>query len=64
MNETIFLKHPWKVEELITGAKYHFKTSLARKIVNIIYFIVATYNILFGLYGLLIISSPGAIFSI
>jgi hypothetical protein len=64
MNETIFLKHSWKAEELIKGAKYHFKSSLPRKIVSIIYFILATCYILFGLYGLLIISSSGSMFSI
>jgi hypothetical protein len=64
MNETIFIKHSWKAEELTKGAKYHFKSSLARKIVSIIYFILAVCYILFGLYGLLIVSSSGAMFSI
>jgi uncharacterized membrane protein YciS (DUF1049 family) len=64
MNETIYLKHPWKVQELIIGVKYHFKNSRAQKISNTIYLIVAIYYMLIGLYGLLFHSDPSSVSSI
>lgn len=54
MNETIYLKYPWKAEELIIGAKYHFKNSLTHKIINTISLIVAISCILVVLFSLLV----------
>lgn len=64
MNETIYLKYPWNTQEAILGAKYHLKNSLAQKIINTIYLIVAIYFILFGLYSLLVFGDFGGISSI
>lgn len=63
MNETIYLKYPWKAQEVIIGAKYHFKNSYDRKIANIIYFVLAIFHILLGLYGLFV-SHPSSVFLI
>lgn len=64
MDETIYLKYPWKAQEAILSAKYHFNNSLAHKVLDTIYLISAIYFILFGLYDLLVAGNLGAISSI
>jgi len=53
MNKTIYLKYPWREEDFITGTKYYFKTSRAIRNWNIIYLVLATYFIVFGIFKLI-----------
>ncbi|MFM2313774.1 MAG: YcxB-like protein [Cyanobacteriota bacterium] len=64
MDETIYLKYPWKAQEAILGAKYHFNNSHAHKIINTIYLVIGIFHILLGLRSLLVLGDRGAISTI
>ena len=64
MNKNIHLKYLWKVQDIITGFKYHRKSSTAYRILDIIYLIIGIKNILLGLRGIFILNNLGSLSTI
>lgn len=60
MNETIYLKYPWKTEDIVTGYKYHRKSTNAYRIVTAVYLVIGIVNIILGLYGVFIRSNSSS----
>lgn len=60
MDETIYLKYPWKTEDMVTGYKYHRKSANVYRILEIVYIVIGISNIIFGLYGVFVNSDSGS----
>ena len=60
MDETIYLKYPWKTEDIVTGYKYHRKSNNLYCILDIVYLVVGMVNIILGLYNVFVRSDPSS----
>ncbi len=54
MDETIYLKYPWKTEDIVTGYKYHRKSNNLYRVLAVIYLLIGIINIILGLYNVFI----------
>ncbi|MEM7760604.1 MAG: YcxB family protein [Cyanobacteria bacterium P01_A01_bin.40] len=60
MDETIYLKYPWKTEDIVKGYKYHRKSANVYRILTIVYLIIGIVNICLGLYGIFVRQDSGS----
>jgi len=64
MDETIYLKYSWKTEDIVTGYKYHRKSTFIYRFLAIVYLFIGIFNVIWGLYRLLIYSDSSSWVSI
>ena len=60
MDETIHIKYLWKTKEIVTGYKYHQKSSNTYRIFGIAYFVIGIFNVVSGLYNVFVNHDSGS----